>query len=256
MKTFGLFPVLVVLIVVVNVVAGCYSSVDAPQLCGVIAWSLTVVLLIGCFVLIGRVPPIVTWVGVLVDQRNKISLSRFQLVLWSLLVIATIITEGILNALWKVPGPLTLNVPSQMWILLGLSSGSAVAAPIVLGMKADKGTLDTNAVMQHAWSDMFYGDETGNADQVDFSKVQQFFLTVVLVVAYATEVVMILLHPSAATTDGKPMLYFPALDTGLVALMGVSQVAYISYKALPQSKTDAGNVVAPPPVVNPAPPPV
>jgi hypothetical protein len=103
---------------------------------------------------------------------------------------------------------------------------------------------------------MFYGDETGNADQVDFSKVQQFFLTVVLVVAYATEVVMILLHPSAATTDGKPMLYFPALDTGLVALMGVSQVAYISYKALPQSKTDAGNVVAPPPVVNPAPPPV
>jgi hypothetical protein len=101
--------------------------------------------------------------------------------------------------------------------------------------------LDTNAVNQHGWSDMFYGDETGNADQVDFSKVQQFFLTVVLVVAYATEIIMILLHP-AVPPDSQglgAMTYFPALDNGLLALMGVSQVAYIAYKATPQTKISA-----------------
>lgn len=241
MKTFWLFPILVVLIVIVNVVAGCYSAVGAPGAWGVSAWVITVVLLIGCFALVGRLPPIVDWRGVVIDQRNKISLSRFQLVLWTLLVVATILVEGILNAVWGLKDPLGLSVPKELWILLGFSSGSAVAAPIVLGMKADNATLSTKAPMQHSWSDMFYGDETGNADQVDFSKVQQFFLTVVLVVAYATEVVMILLHPAVppGATGADKMLYFPPLDPGLLALMGVSQVAYISYKALPHTKTDA-----------------
>jgi hypothetical protein len=127
MRTFWLFPILVVLIVVVNVVAACNSSVGAPGLSGVIAWALTVLLLIGSFAVVGWLPtgnpPISDWRGVLIDQRNKISLSRFQLVLWSLLVIATIIVEGILNAVWGVKNPLQLSVPPQMWILLGLSSG-------------------------------------------------------------------------------------------------------------------------------------
>jgi hypothetical protein len=98
MRTFWLFPILVVLIVVVNVVAACNSSVGAPGLSGVIAWALTVLLLIGSFAVVGWLPtgnpPISDWRGVLIDQRNKISLSRFQLVLWSLLVIATIIVEA------------------------------------------------------------------------------------------------------------------------------------------------------------------
>jgi hypothetical protein len=97
------------------------------SLSGVIAWALTVLLLIGSFAVVGWLPtgnpPISDWRGVLIDQRNKISLSRFQLVLWSLLVIATIIVEGILNAVWGVKNPLQLSVPPQMWILLGLSSG-------------------------------------------------------------------------------------------------------------------------------------
>ncbi len=240
------FAGLVVLIVVVNIIAGLHSAPADPGLCVLGAWLLTLVGLVGCFAVIGRLPPVVDWRGVLIDQRNKMSLARLQLVLWSLLVISAVMTEGTINAVWSVvpnalKNPLDLNVPPEMWILLGLSGASAVAAPIVLGVKADQGTLSVNAQGQHAWRDIFYGDETGNDDQVDFSKVQQFFLTVVLVIAYGVEVAAIMLHPSAppGVSGATAMLYFPALDKGLVALMGVSQVAYIGYKAVPHSKTDA-----------------
>src|SRR5262249_18069900 len=113
--------------------------------------------------------------------------------------------------------------------------------------KADNNTLSTNPVMGHGWSDLFYGDETGNDDQVDFSKVQQFFLTVVLVVAYAIGIIMILLHPAPApgTTGGSPILYFPPLDPGLSALRGVSKAPSISYKAAPHTKTAADDAAAP-----------
>lgn len=249
MRTFWLFPILVVLIVAVNAAIGIeirpeFSLAAYAGTWRIVDWGLTVVLLIGCFAVVGLLPtgnpPVSDWRGVLIDQRNKITLSRFQLVLWSLLVIATIIVEGMLNAIWGVKNPLGLAVPPQLWVLLGLSSGSAVAAPIVLGMKPIQ-NLDTKGAKQHAWSDMFYGDETGNADQVDFSKIQQFFLTVVLVVAYATGIIMILLSPGTppGVTDADKMTYFPALDNGLLALMGVSQVAYIAYKAVPQTKLDS-----------------
>lgn len=57
---------------------------------------------------------------------------------------------------------------------------------------------------------MFYDDETGNSGQVDFGKLQQFLTTVVLAVAYATEIVMLLLHPVPVreTTEGSPCFTF------------------------------------------------
>src|SRR5262249_10303913 len=148
--------------------------------------------------------------------------SRFQLVLWTTLVVSAVITEGIVNTLWKVPDPLSLSIPKELWVLLGLSSATAVAAPIVLGAK--DGTLQTKPVNRHAWRDMFYGDDTGNADQVDFSKIQQFFFTVVLVVIYAIEIGAVLLKPGAppnTTPALSARLFFPALDAGFLGLMAV-----------------------------------
>jgi hypothetical protein len=261
------FAGLVLLIVVVNLLAGfCSSKPAAAGLWAIGAWLITIGLLVGCFGIVGLVPtgnpPISDWRGVLIDQRNRISLSRFQLVLWSSLVISTVITEGIVNALWGSCNPLGLSVPKELWILLGLSSGSAVAAPIVLGTKQANGTLSTKPANGYAWRDLFYGDDTGNDDQVDFSKVQQFFLTISLVITYGIEIGNILMNPATCAgtcSTAEPgavgpttcpvvaVLHFPPLDQGLLAIMAVSQVAYISYKALPQNQTNAPNPGGPNP---------
>jgi len=230
------FALLVALIVVVNVLAG-FLTKNLIVASGwvLLPWVLTAVLMVGCFAIIGRVPPVVDWRGVLIDQRNRISLSRLQLAVWSLLVISSITTEGVLNAVWGRAAPLALDVPKELWILLGLSMASFVAAPMVLVPKADVNALFTKPLNQHAWRDIFYGDDTGNADQVDFSKVQQFFFTIVLVVVYATALGAIM----ASTIPSSGILTFPPLDPNFIGLMAVSQTAYIAYKAMPQNRIDA-----------------
>src|SRR5215467_333008 len=105
------FAGLVILIVVVNLLAG-FASHPAPPPAAVLpfkralwavgAWLITLLFLVGCLAVIGMIPtgrpPVRDWRGVLIDQRNRISLSRFQLVMWTLLVVSTIITEGTFNA--------------------------------------------------------------------------------------------------------------------------------------------------------------
>ncbi len=234
------FALAIIVIVAANTVAGLITRGDTiaagwPLLT---PWILTAASMVWCFALIGRlpvgVPPIVDWRCLIIDQRNKFSLSRLQLVVWSLLVISAVTTEGILNAVWGRMTPLGIDIPSQLWILLGLSAGSFVAAPLVLASKRDVGMLATKPPNEHAWRDIFYGDDTGNSDQVDFSKVQQFFFTIVLVVTYAAAIgsVIAMAKPSAT------LLTFPKLDDGFIGIMAVSQTAYIAYKALPQNKTD------------------
>jgi hypothetical protein len=231
------FACAILVIVAVNVVAGLITRHHVEQQGWPLLtpWVLTVVCVVWCFALIGRLPPIVDWRGLLIDQRNKISLSRLQLVGWSVLVISAVITEGILNAVWGRANPLELGIPPELWVLLGLSAGTFVAAPLVLASKADRGDLATKAPYQHAWRDIFYGDDTGNSDQVDISKVQQFFFTVVLVVTYAAAIGSLI----ATAIPAETLLTFAGLDPGFIGLMAVSQTAYIAYKALPQNKIDA-----------------
>ena len=228
------FALAVLLIVIVNVGGGLLTvgaSADTGWM--LLPWLFTILLVILCFAIIGRLPPIIDWRGVLIDQRNKMSLSRLQLVVWSILVISAVVTEGVLNAVWGRPSPLSLAIPNELWIVLGISIASFVAAPVVLGTKGND--LDTNLPDQHAWRDIFYGDDTGNADQVDFSKVQQFFFTIVLVVGYAVSIGRTLV----AAVPSSSQLVFPGLDPGFIGIMAVSQTAYIAYKAIPQNNTDS-----------------
>jgi hypothetical protein len=235
MKPRYQFALLVVLIVVLNVGAG-ILSMNNKAATGwlLLPWLLTAILMVLCFAVIGRLPPVVDSRGVLIDQRNRISLSRLQLVVWSLLVISAVVTYGALNGVWGRSAPLGLDIPKELWILLGLSTASFVAAPMVLAPKEN--ALATKPFGGHAWRDIFYGDDTGNADQVDFSKVQQFFFTVVLVTVYGVGLGSVLMKTIPAS---ETLLKFPPLDPNFIGIMAVSQVAYIAYKAVPQNKTDA-----------------
>jgi hypothetical protein len=236
------FAFAVLVIVIVNIGAGLLSAGKTEAVPWMLVpWAVTIAMMIWCFGIIGGLASMgrlwsrPDWRGVLIDQRNRISLSRLQLVAWSLLVISAAVSEGVINAIWGKSQPLNLNIPAELWILLGLSTASFVAAPLVLANKGQQ--LFTKADdSQPAWRDIFYGDDNANADQVDFSKVQQFFFTVVLIVAYGVGIGHQL---STIAPSGDVNLQFPPLDPGFIGLMAVSQIAYISYKALPHERTDA-----------------
>jgi hypothetical protein len=74
---------------------------------------------------------------------------------------------------------------------------------------------------------MFRGDES-DADLVDFSKVQQFILTTLLVVVYAAALFALFAEPSAIKA-------FPTVSTGFLALLGISHAAYLGYKMSPKT---------------------
>ena len=64
--------------------------------------------------------------GILVDSRNRISLSRLQLVLWTVVILPAFFVVAVTN------GTMDIYVAPEIWALLGISVGSAAGSVINL----------------------------------------------------------------------------------------------------------------------------
>lgn len=113
-----------------------------------LSWAITlglflvVLLLAGCAVN-GR------WNGVFIDRDNRISLSRFQIVIWTVLLVGSLFTAGLSNAgaldgarvadqmrgELDANGALNITIPSAIWALLGLGTLTAVMVPAIKDRK-------------------------------------------------------------------------------------------------------------------------
>lgn len=101
-----------------------------------------------------------------------------------------------------------------------------------------EGLLKVNKTPQEATlSDLFQGDETGNYYLVDLSKVQMFFFTVAIVVAYAAALAAIL-NDQAALMNPLGM-DFPSFSSSLNALLAISHAGYLTVKSVDHTKTTA-----------------
>jgi hypothetical protein len=83
-----------------------------------------------------------------------------------------------------------------------------------------------------SFRDMFEGEETGNSTEVDIGKVQMFYFTIIVVLAYAMAIgnSFYTLAPNARVSG------LPVLAEGIIALLGISHASYVAYKAAPHSK--------------------
>ncbi|NPU67980.1 hypothetical protein HL667_23465 [Bradyrhizobium sp. 83012] len=217
-----------------------------------VTWLLTLLMLIVVFVIIG-VAQKRRWDGVLIDERNKVSLSRVQIVLWTVLLVSALFTAGLSNVSVGVANPLEIQIPASVWALLGIGSFSFVASSSILGEKqkgADPSRLQTiSANLQKSdtltappdsrgqvvtkatpgdarWLDIIRGD-TNDADYVDISKVQQLTFTALLLIVYGSSIFNVLKTMTPVST-------FPPVDGGFVSLLGLSHAAYLAYKAVPK----------------------
>src|SRR5256885_1691452 len=156
--------------------------------------------------------------GILINERNIMSLSRFQLVMWTVILLSAYLTIALerLRAKPTITDALAIALDERLWALLGISTASLVGTPLLqstkkaqtpdpqevtkteaaLNAKGDpmpaakitanaQGVLFANPSIQDAhFSDMFEGDEVGNTAYVDVAKVQMFFFTVIAALSY------------------------------------------------------------------------
>ncbi len=217
--------------------------------------------------------------GALIDEQNRMSLARLQLVIWTIVILSAWLTSLLWNILVNKEVPLAIALPSQVWLLLGINTATLVGTPLVLDPKKSKTPNEEEAKRQFAlkaWSegikppsdgelsvtkymeklkislngqvpvndsfdqanlgDLFRGEEIGNFVQLDMSKIQMFFFTLILVLTYAialgTMFANLTIDPKD-TTMGITSL--PPLDQSMIVLLGISQAGYLTNQAIPHS---------------------
>lgn len=227
---------------------------------GLVAWLVIMVLLGASCVVIG-LGTTGLWRGLLIDSRNRMSLSRLQLLLWTVLVLSAFLTVAMFNIREDpMADPINIEVPAQVWGLLGISTTSFVTAATIKSQKKnlevtreakDKTTEALDKVGDNSnkladpqgalvayeqpenasVSDLFKGDEVISAAYFDLGKVQVFLFTLIVVFAYAAEV-------GAILYSTRTISALPELSTGIVALLGISHAGYLTAKAVPSNPQD------------------
>jgi hypothetical protein len=208
------------------------------------------------------------WLGVLIDERNKLSLSRLQMVLWTIVVLSGFLAAALWNVSLGAGDSLKISIPKELWLVMGISTTSLVGSPLILSTKTaeppakalssqamakrteqldrTKDELERQGVPKETvlaqgkivvwkwpWdarlSDLFQGDEIGAAAQLDLGKIQMFFFTLALVFTYGVAL-------SAKFFPGDSAINsFPPLDESMVALLGISHAGFLTNKAIPHS---------------------
>lgn len=199
--------------------------------------------------------------GILINERNVMSLSRFQAVLWTVLILADYATI-LLGRAWQGMSLVDAKdlLRPDLLMLMGISYGSAVGTSIVNANKAGKRTPPTAVadaqanlndeegnftaaqgvmyknkdISDASVGDMFQGDELADAHTTDLSKVQMFFFTIVSAVVF-------LGTADAMFTNMKSIgdVLIPQLPENLIALMGISHAAYLGNKAVTRTQPQA-----------------
>ncbi len=196
------------------------------------------------------------WYGVLIEKnRNRTSLSRLQVTLWTVVIISAYLSVALIRTMPDAldpaegcqetedvdctPQPLNIAFPNEIWIALGISTVSFGWSSLIKNNKYNKTKIDlqpnaqTAVVLYQAKEpkirDIFYGDDEGNKDTIDLSKVQMFFFTITLITVYVFAI------GSFITNDAlirAPLAFeFPSFSSSMTVILGISHAGYLFVKA-------------------------
>ena len=139
--------------------------------------------------------------GIVLDERETVSLARVQLVAWTLVGTPLVLAM----AMWRltVAGPRwDLGVPGQLVAFLALGlGGSAIAAVL----------------------DRPDGDEAGTPRRVDVMDVQSVAISAGLLVAYVWTVIAAYVHVPITRAPAS----LPVLNPSWLAVLALSQAGYV-----------------------------
>lgn len=203
--------------------------------------------------------------GLIIDNRNRVSLSKFQAWAWSMVVLSALLTGAIFRLRLGFADPIAITLPPDLLAAMGISAASMVAAPALLSLKsnddpAPDALAQTTAKLGESpdtadpagkvfarsdpkyarWLDMFRGEEVGNAASPDLSKVQQFLVTVIVLLIYAGSIWNALSGVENLRPEKTGPAFFatlPLLSQTMVGLIAISHAGYLAYKAAPHTQS-------------------
>jgi hypothetical protein len=205
-----------------------------------IAFAVTVVLMAVVAAVAGFWLSHTIW-GIFIDSRDTWSLTQFQLVLWTFIIVPVLIAVVIGRATKDPSAAWDLTVPGEIWGLLGISLGSTTLAAAIKTQKNDAPgnplaagdrVLTRTGPKKARVADMFAYDEgAGSLTRLDVTKFQNFVLTVALAVTYLWNCLWLFAH--AATPSAITGL--PAFSGVALGILAISHAGYLTGKAIPQT---------------------
>jgi len=204
------------------------------------AWFVWAMVLLAFAIIAGRASSAKSIVGILIDDRNRFSLNRLQLVVWTLLIFSVLLGIATVAAGFELP-----SIPDNYLPLLGISAGTAVVAGAVKDSKNASGAVVQSSkgafavdpasgarvaaqslaagaaseVVAPHFGQVFLEEEGQAADKVvSVTKFQNFILTLGLSIWFVAAVIRL----------SKPG--FPELPNNVLWLLGISHAAYVGGK--------------------------
>lgn len=180
------------------------------------------------------------YAGILIDSRGRYSLSQLQMVLWTLLVLSLLSGLFFARVYSGIQDALSFAIPTELLIVMGISiGGGAIASTIKAGKDAANPDriAASNAQDRPRFAQIFLLEEGALADQVvDVAKFQNFWLTLILIVAYIALVIQ-------GVTSAAAMV-LPGFDDKFLVLLGISHAGYVAGKLPDHPGAPAGLTVA------------
>lgn len=268
-----------------------YHSIGIPVLilaiilCGLLipanlillTWILILVLLVLLIMMFGQGITGHFWLGWMVNEQFRMSLSRLQMALWTLVVLSGFLTAALANlAAGHIEEALDIAIPPELWVTMGISTTSLVGSGLILTEKKKEKTNEDEAlrgmvefgllaegadaatatatVQEHTSGqlqrntnpsqarlyDLVCGEEVGNFNVLDLARLQNLFFTLVLVGAYAATLGNMFAGAAGSSGSAAPISQFPALDASIVALLGISHGGYLVGKAVDKQPKGEG----------------
>ena len=190
--------------------------------------------------------------GILINDRNRISLGRLQWTAWLIVLMSGYFVEALWNAGHGGEIP---TMQQDLLGLLGIVSGTSVVGGVISNSKkqteapaspgksiakaqpgdspADVGQLDANKTPKEAsWADLYLGEDVANRYVVDLSRLQKLLFTIILIAIYAAWLWQALGDPPKGIFAEMPKLD----DKGtFLWLLGISNGTYLASKATPKT---------------------
>ena len=251
------FAVLVLLLAIVT--AGVWSAssdslVTAKESHHLTSWLyLGLTVAFGAGILIAGRELTGRWSGVLVDPAKKrMSLAQLQMFVWTVLFVSSWTTAVFINLSMnnangnRAIDALAVAAPGELIVLMGITATGLVGSKLIVNQKAaangikveDGADIAARAgaanpdperrvvrARRPQWRDLFQGDTVRSAEELDFGKVQLFYLTAALLVGYG-----LVVADSFASVSATGIQTLPVFNEAFLIVLGISHAGYLTVK--------------------------